>query len=341
MSIPYRTQQNIKRLAVILLLLLVVAVIVWGMWILWLQRFVVYTREEGAVINFELSQTLAPGEEAVPPVTESTLEIHYNEGEDKVNLSTELAQLNGYYVSGKSVYSDPAGVWEQIQALPAGTAVMLDMKSIYGSFYYSTTTGRPLSDSADIDGVDELIANLRSSGYYAIAKVPALRDREFGRENTKNGLPTSGGYLWMDDDGCYWLNPAKEDTITYLIDIATELRDMGFSEVVFEDYYFPKTKKIVFKGDKLETLAETAQTLVTNCATDYFTVSFVSDGSWTNPTGRTRVYRNDVDDPMMILEAVQSTPLLPDPNIRLVFITSNMDTRFESYGVMRPIKVAH
>ena len=342
MSIPYRTQQNLKRLAGTLLILAVVGVIVWGLWILWLQRFVVYTRDEGAVINFELAQTLAAGEEAVPPSTEAEIEIHYNEGEDKVNLSTELAQLKGYYVTSKSVTSDPAGIWEQIQTLPAGTPVMLDMKSIYGTFFYSTSTGRPLSDSADIGAVDELIANLRSSGYYTIARVPALRDREYGISNTRSGLATSGGYLWMDEEGCYWLNPAKEDTVTYLIDIATELRELGFNEVVFDDYYFPDTKKIVFKEDKPQTLADTAQTLVTTCATDYFAVSFVSDGTWTAPVGRTRVYRKDVTDPAQILEVTQSLALtMTDPNIRLVFITSNMDTRFESYGVLRPINLAH
>ena len=340
MSIPYRTQQNLKRLAIVLLLLAVVGAIVWGLWFLWLQRYVVYTRDKGAVINFEMSETLPVGEEAVEPEDAMQVEIHYNEGEDKVNVSAELAQLKGYYVTGSAVSSDPEGVWQQIQSLPAGTPVMLDMKTIYGTFYYTTSTGRPLSDSADIAGVDALIANLRSSGYYTIARVPALRDKEFGRENTRSGLPTSGGYLWMDEEGCYWLNPANEDTITYLIDVASELRDMGFNEVVFDDYYFPTSKKIVFKGDKPQTLADTAQTLVTNCATDYFAVSFVSDGTWTAPEGRSRVYRTDVADPVQLTEVTQNLTL-QDPAIRLVFVTSNMDTRFESYSVLRPINLAH
>ena len=340
MSIPYRTQQNLKRLAIALLLLIVVGAIVWGLWIVWLQRYVVYTRDRGAVINFEVPEKLAAGEVATPPEAGMEIEIHYNEGEDKVNISTELAQLKGYYVDGSMVSSNPAGIWEQIQSLPASTPIMLDMKSIYGTFFYSTNTGRPLSDSADISGVDELIANLRSSGYYTIACVPALRDKEYGRENTRSGLPTSGGYLWMDDDGCYWLNPAKEDTITYLINIATELRELGFNEVLFEDYYFPTTKKIVFKGDKLQTLADTAQALVTTCATESFAVSFVSDGTWTAPTGRSRIYRNDIQDPVELATAIQGITVT-DPAIRLVFITSNMDTRFETYGVMRPINVAH
>ena len=42
MSIPYRTQQNIKRAAVTLLVLLVVGSLLWGLWFLWLQRYVVY-----------------------------------------------------------------------------------------------------------------------------------------------------------------------------------------------------------------------------------------------------------------------------------------------------------
>ena len=152
MSIPYRTQQNLKHLAVGILILLVVGAFVWGLWIVWLQRFVVYTRKDGAVLDFDVSQTLPPGEAAVPPGEDIQIEIHYNEGEDKVNISAELAQLKGYYVSGSEVSSNPEGVWEQIQALPAGTPVMLDVKSIYGTFFYSTDTGRPLSDSADITG---------------------------------------------------------------------------------------------------------------------------------------------------------------------------------------------
>lgn len=340
MSIPYRTQQNLKHLLVGLLVLAVVGTLVWLMWMVWLQRFVVYTREDGAVLNFEAAQLDLNGVEAVPPEDGLQVQIHYNEGENKVNVSTELAQLKGYYVTDKAVYEDPQGTWEKIQTLEPGSAVMLDVKSIYGNFYYSTTTGRPVSDSADVDGVDELIENLRGSEYYTIARVPALRDREYGLDNTRSGLPTSGGYLWMDEEGCYWLNPAKEDTLTYLMKIANELRELGFNEVVFEDFYFPETKKIVFKGDKQEALATAAQSLVTACATDYFAVSFVTDGTWNIPYGRTRIYREDISDPAQLPEVTQNL-VLTEPNIRLVFITSNMDTRFEAYGVLRPINQAH
>lgn len=340
MSIPYRTQQSLKRLAGTLLVILVVSAVVLGLWFLWLQRYVVYTRDEGAVVDFEMSETLPEGQVAQPYESEVDIEIYYNEGENKVELSTDLAQLKGYYVLGSSVATDPDGVWDQIRALPPGTPVMLDMKSIYGTFYYSTSTGRPLSDSADIRGVDSLINKLKTSGYYTIARVPALRDRDYGLNNTNEGLPVSGGYLWMDEDGCYWLNPARNAIINYLSDIATELRVLGFHEVVFEDFYFPETSQIIFDGNKQETLEKTAQTIVTNCATDSFAVSFVSDGTWKEPTGRSRVYREDISDAISLME-MNNSLTMEDPVTRLVLITNNLDTRFEDYGVLRPIELAH
>ena len=107
MSIPYRTQQNIKRAAVTLLVLLVVGSLLWGLWFLWLQRYVVYTRD-GAVIDFALSETLAPGQVATPPEDTLQVEIHYNEGDDMVSISKELTQLKGYYITAEDLTADPA-----------------------------------------------------------------------------------------------------------------------------------------------------------------------------------------------------------------------------------------
>lgn len=339
MTIPYRTQQNLKHLGIGLVVLLIVGAMVWGLWFLWLQRFVIYTRADGAVLNFALSQTPAPGQAASLPDEEMPIEIYYNEGDSKLNFNTDLAQLNGFYVSGNAL-SDPDTVWEQIQALPAGTPVMLDVKSIYGTFFYSTATGRPISSDVDATAVDALISKLNAGDYYTIARVPALRDREYGLTNTNEGLPVSGGYLWMDEAGCYWLNPARQAIVTYLTDIATELKGLGFDEVAFAEFRFPKTESIIFNGDKTETLEQTAKTLVASCATQGFAVSFISDGSWQLPEGRCRLYREDINDAIKLMD-LTSNMTMENPEARLVLITSNLDTRFEVYGVMRPIELAH
>ena len=339
MSIPYRTQQKIKRLAITLLILLVVAAIVWGMWIIWLQRYVVYTRTEGAIIDFQQSETLPVGEMAVQPEAEA-VEIYYNEGDNKVNVGLELTQIRGYYITGDDLEDDPDSVLEQVQTLPANTPIMLDVKSIYGNFFYSTSTGRPTSDVVPVAVVDQLIKTFKTRNLYAIARLPALRDTEFGLDSPSNGMAVEEGYLWMDDDGTYWLDPAEEGTIKYLMNIAKELQALGFHEVVLDEYYFPKTEEIAFSGDKQQALESTAKLLVDNCANNTFTVSFVNDGSWTMPEGRSRVFRKDINNPVELLKTVETLDV-EDPSVNLVFITNNTDTRFDEYGVLRPLEQHH
>jgi len=85
-------------------------------------------------------------------------------------------------------------------------------------------------------------------------------------------------------------------------------------------------------------LAQAAQTLVTSCTTDTFTVSFVVDTAFPPPAGRNRLY-------MQNAEASQAAVLadstgLEDPSVRVVFLTEFHDTRFDAYGVLRPLSTA-
>lgn len=339
MTLSYRTRRYLYRLAVVLLFLILIAALVWLCWLLWLERYVVYT-QDGAELNFNLSADGLAGQVAVPPSPEETISIYYNEGDDAVSTGTELTQLMGYYADSAALSQDIDAVRSQIEALPLGTPVMLDVKNISGYFFYSTTVGADTSSSVDVDAVDELIAYLKTSGLYTIARLPAFRDYSYGLNHVSDGLPTSKGYLWMDDSRCYWLNPASEGTITYLIQIVTELKDLGFDEVVFTDFRFPDTKEIVFKGDKTEALSTAAAGLVSACATESFAVSFTGqDAAFPLPDGRSRLYLDGVAAADAASVAEQTG--LADTQVNLVFLTEINDTRFDEYGVLRPLASAH
>lgn len=335
MTIPYRTRQTLRRMALVLLAVLLVAVLVWGCWIVWLSRYVIYT-QDGAKIDFSLPEQLLSGTLAQPPEPGETIPISYDDAPGAV--STELAQINGYYVDAAALKDIPA-VHAQIQALPAGTAVMVDVKNIYGSFYYSSGVSTARSSSVDIQAMDGLIEALNKSNMYTIARLPALRDYQYGLNHVPDGLPTAGGYLWLDSDGCYWLNPASSGTLSYLIQIVNELKSLGFDEVVFYDFYFPDTTGIVYKNDKAEALATAAKTLVSSCATDSFGVSFVGKPDFALPEGRSRLYIENAE-PINVAGIAQQTGLA-DPEIRLVFLTTLHDTRFDKYSVLRPLSAAH
>lgn len=336
MTLPYRTRRTLLRTGAVLLILLLVAILVWGCWILWLSRFVIYT-QDGAKIDFSLPEHLASGELAQPPEPDETISINYNDTSGTVN--TELAQLGGYYVEISALQKDISAVKSQIQALPAGTAVMVDVKNIYGRFYYSSSVSDARNSSIDIQAMDQLIEYLDKSSMYTIARLPALRDYQYGLNHVPDGLPTAGGYLWMDGDGCYWLNPASSGTLSYLVQIANELKSLGFDEVVFYDFYFPETTGIVYTQDKAQALATAAKTLVSSCATDTFAVSFVGSADFALPEGRSRLYMENVEA-INAANAAQQTGLA-DPAIRLVFLTEVHDTRFDKYSVLRPLSAAH
>ncbi len=338
MTVPYRVRSVLQQVCIVLAVLAVVALAVWMSWLAWLDRYVLYTRDQGVKLDFSQSSQELTGQAVQQPVIENPISIYYNEGENAINTNRELTQLIGYYVTAAELEADLTAVRTQLKQLPKNTPVMMDVKSIYGNFFYSSSVSENRNGDLDIAAMDSLISELCSGGYYTIARVPALRDRLYGLNHVSDGLPVAAGHLWMDDYGCYWLNPASDGTISYLAQIANELKNLGFDEVVFYDYYFPETSKIVFRGDKAQTLAETAQTLVNSCAGTDFAVSFTVSSEFTVPQGRSRVYLEDTAAAGAAAAAEGFG--FEDPAVHVVFLTDVHDTRFDSYSVLRPLSDA-
>lgn len=337
-NIPYRTRQGLKRAALIALVVFVVAAAIYACWFVWLQRYVIYTRDQGAVIDLTLSHQVTEGEVAVKP-EDATVSIYYNEGENAINTSKELAQLLGFYADAEAL-KNMAMVQQQAKLLQNGTPVMLDVKDAKGRFFYSSSVTDQRSSNIDIAAMDELIRELDKKGVYLIARLPALRDYHFGLNATSNGLfVASGRYLWADDDYCYWLDPTKEGTLMHLVQIVSELKSLGFDEVVFDDFCFPDTKDLKFSGDRAEALNTAAKTLLTTCSTESFAVSFIGGAEgFALPQGRSRLYVTGATAAEAAGIATQSG--VTDPAINLVFLTEFHDTRFNTYGVLRPLESA-
>ncbi|MBQ4642108.1 MAG: hypothetical protein IJB47_05820 [Oscillospiraceae bacterium] len=337
MTIPYRTQRLMKRILILLLVLLLLALVAWTCWMLWLQRFIIYTADGNAILDFDLPP-ISEGQVASKPEQE-TVPIHFNEGDEESNLSTELAQLTGYYIEPEQL-NDPTQIISQLRVLEPGTAVMMDVKDIQGAFYYSSTVSSNYASGLDVAAIDDLITYMNNSNLYTIARLPALRDYHYGLNHVPNGVHHSSGlYLYQDDQRCYWLNPAKGGTLTYLNQIVTELKNLGFNEVVFYDFCYPNSDSIMVDGSKAEHLTKAAETLVKACTTDRFALSFVKSADFTMPEGRVRMYLSDVDPADAATIAQDSG--VPDPLINLVFITELYDTRFNTYSVLRPLSSAH
>ena len=342
MNISYRTRQFLLRLCTLVLVLAFLAAVAWLIWMIWVGRYIIYT-PNGAKLDFHYTINNSDGILAEPPDPMETIEIVYREPAiEETEPVVVKTSISGYYIDFEDLKTDIPALRAKLEKLPAGTAVLLDVKNIKGFFHYSTTVGKTNSKDVDTTEMDGLLTYLANSSLHTIARLPAFRDWEYGLNNVPDGLPKKGGNgsLWMDDSKCYWLDPTSDGALDYLIRITTELRSLGFDEVVYSDFRFPNTDKIIFKGSKSEALANAAATLAAACANDRFCVSFINeDPGFFLPSGNCRLYLEDIAaaDIPEILDQVKTD----DPATHLLFFTTVNDTRFDEYCVLRPLDSAH
>lgn len=332
--VSYRNRLLLKKILRIILILLAIALVVGIFALIYAEPYVVYDRD-GAHLNF--GADAAGAQEQTPPPTRPVVEnpqIVYDEPTPETKL---LAQSGGYYVT-TAMLQNPSAVLEAVKAIEEPCAIMLELKSIYGNFYYSTSiAGAPTAD-VDIDAVDSLITYLVDHRFYVIAVLPAFSDSAFALENIPCGLPLSSGALWVDGNGCYWLDPANETVLSYLMQIARELSGMGISEVAFSGFYLPQNDSIAYTSE------QTAEQIIQAAATeltDFFTqsnlmISFVTtEDSFPAAACKGRLYIPDVDATQIerYVQLYGSTAGLTE----LVFLANSRDTRFENRAVLRPL----
>ena len=344
MNIPYRTRQRLNRAGLILGIVVMLMIIAWFCSVIWLQRHVVYSRD-GAKLDLELNANEIVGEVAVPPAASpDSISIYYNEGENAIDASNALTQLDGYFIDGEDLQNNIAGVWAMLEPLNVGTPIMIDLKGGYGSFYYPSNISEAIaSQSVSTASVSEMITDMKESGFYMIARISAFRDYNYGLHHVGSGLMHVNGLgLWPDNGGCYWLNPTDPGVINWLISIVNELKELGFHEVVLTDFRFPESDMYRYDGteeDKKAALVSAATSIATQCTTSRFCVSFgVTDPTFALPEGRTRIYLENVDATVALSQAAQAT--MESPETRLVFVANTNDTRYNDYGVLRSIEVA-
>lgn len=347
MSIPYRVRKALRNLGIFLLVTLLVATGVLLVWLVWLNRFVIYT-PGGADFDFGLPDTFPSGVLAEPPVQKETVDMDYGEDQPATSPqeSTELTTFSGTWVTLKQLTEQFDAVKAELAALPEGSVVMLDLKTYKGEFLYSSNLG-PGPKQPTQAQVDGLLAELKAKGCRLIASVPAFPEYEYFMVDQVNwsrnvhGLAkkNGNGSLWKDEKNqCYWLDPTSDAALTYLIQVVTELRSLGFSEVVFSAFHLPETNQIKFVGSWEDAVNKAAQTLVKACASETFTLSFISNEYLKLPEGRCRLYVQNVA--AADIHDLAATIPAQDPHAQLVFLTDLKDTRFEEYCVLRPLDLA-
>ena len=337
-NLTFSTRRRLRRIGIIGLVILLVAVLVWVCWVIWIGRYVVYSGD-GAKIDMNLPLYLSGGQISRPPSAAETVPIYVNEGSDAISSNTELTQINGFYVDTDTLQYEMDAVMEAIAVLPSGTAVMVELKNIWGTFFYSSDLAdATVSSKLDPATVDKLITELNSKNLYTVAMIPAFRERYYLLNHSSAGLEvTRRTHLWEDKEKCYWLDPTDNGAMNWIVSIVDELKSLGFDEVVFTEFRMPDTDGIYFNGDREGAIRNAAEKIVTACGSDSFTVSFMTDKTnFPLPEGgRSRIYLQNISAKDVAATAARLG--VEDEKVNVVFLANTNDTRYDEYSSLRPI----
>lgn len=331
--ISYRNRIRLRS-GLIAALILVVVLAAAGIGIfLYLARYIVYT-PDGARLDFSAGDTKSLFDttfqvERPAPVPGADLVEDTGPKEPQT-----ITRISGFYADG-DMLTDVAALRAALQNITTPAAVLLDVRSIYGNFYYpSRLEGAQTSTLINAQEVGSLIQELSANGsVYLIAWLPALRDPAFALMHQTCGLSLPSGALWMDSEGCYWLDPASDQVVGYLEQTALELRSLGFDEVVFDDFYIPDGAAVYYKGNPADAVSEAARRLQANL--DGIAVSYSTRNADLAPYAE-HIFLKENDGAQVSALAAPFAEAFTPLSDHLVFLTGSRDTRFEEYCVLRP-----
>lgn len=335
----YRNRRRAKLFVLALAAVLAVLLLFCIIRFIYLQRFLVYEQDG---VRLDYSQDLTSQPTTGPDWSGETIEIITEEATIQATnpLDEPRKTLSGYYITTKmlSDLDSVSTALTQLEQTPQ--TVMVELKSIYGNFYYSSgLSGVTMTTAADIGAVDTFLDSLASqSSVYLVARVASLSDPNFALANQSCGLPLRSGALWVDTNNCYWLDPMDELVQRYLVSIAQELASMGFDEIVFDDFRIPDSGNIIYTSDytREEAAALAAQSICEQLADTPIRVSFNSSNSQVAQSSE-RVYLTCEDGSQVASLVENLQDVLEDPSTQIVFLTASRDTRFDGYGILRPL----
>lgn len=221
----------LRRLALVLVVLLAVL----GGLYLWLKPHMISTpggvtldlpwfqQEAGPVETAEPAPAPEPTEEPEPspePVTPANAAVHA--------VEVTAAEL----LDGRAM--------EKLAAA-GGNALLVTMKDREGRLSYVSELelAQALQSSGGDLKVNEAVRQLHEEGVYLVARMECFRDELLPYYDADTALRTHSGYRWTDPEGIHWVDPTNDTVRNYLKDVARELAEMGFDEIVLSAAAYP------------------------------------------------------------------------------------------------------
>lgn len=316
----YRNKLLLRRALIILAIAAAVVALLLLIGFTYLGRYVVYT-EDGAYFSFH-SQAPAPSQAAVAAqpsdfelITGSPISANDVVGETGIHL--EDTEVSGVLVDYDTLKEGTDLNSVELSAAGNNTLV-LEMKAAN-------------QDLLNTPAISNLISRAKSQDTWLVAILSCLADSQYALDHPELALRINGGAYWSSSGGSYWLDPGHPDTISYLTGMIRTLADMGFNEVILNNFYMPTSSSVVYDfGEKTaeDISADAFFTLQEN------TVEMCKLGLLIEDPYEGHQLSDVADRLYVCFEEGSSVRRYAESHADqyLVFITESHDTRFDDYG---------
>lgn len=234
--------------------MIVVILIALAVWLFYyLQRYIVYDKDGLRLdLSAQREEILRPGtpEETAIPVHEHVDVEIVVEQRDYSELQTaagnNLAEMHAVFVPAKDVTENTLKFYAG--RMGNFNALVLELKAEDG--FLRWRSGVAAADSFAVNGtleLRELIEPLKQQGVYLVAQLSALTDNAMAQRNAPIALKSAvTGQAYTDAAGQSYLDPYSDSTRAYLLALMTELKTMGFDEVLLDGVVCPDSDTLQF-----------------------------------------------------------------------------------------------
>ena len=247
----YRGKRKRKNYAVIpivavMLIIVVVIVLFYGM-----QKYAVITKED---VTVELPYMKADNtvidefghEVKVFDKVDTTITFKQRDYSSVTPVAGKNAgELRAIFVSAEEATKEK--ILEYDARLSSGNALVIEMKPREGNlkWYSGSALAQSYgvsSESQQTTDIREAVAQVKENGHYIVAQISCCIDNMLPSRSTTVALTSMFGTYYTNDLGV-WMDPYNMSVRNYIVELAEELYDMGFDEVVLTDLRHPELDK--------------------------------------------------------------------------------------------------
>ncbi len=247
----YRGRRKKKNVAVIpvaiiVILLILVVVLFYGM-----QKYAVITKED-----VEVKLPYLQGDDVI--IDENGNEVRVFEKVDvTVNFrepnyaalpataGKNAGELRAIFVAADELTKEK--ILDYDARLSTGNALVLEMKPRDGNlkWFSESVLARSYGVSTQTQqtqDIAEAVRQVKENGHYLVAQISCCVDNLLPSRSTSVSLLNMFGSYYTNDLGV-WMDPYNMNVRNYIVEMAEELYDMGFDEVVLADLRHPELKE--------------------------------------------------------------------------------------------------